>query len=287
MTKEKLLKARTLIVAAIATVILSVVRTFAVLYGIEHKTGMFNPEGDIYNVVFYVLLLLTLAVLAVLAVFDTKDCKKGCKTRLTTANMTVMGVAMVVAGVIEMLSVLSILSGEINLLSLLIAVGGIALVIGGVVLASAKEENYLHSLPVAFIAVSYIAQAVKFYVETALISKSPQMLMTEIFFVTAGFFWVYFGRTLAQDTRRGTRILTVTSGYFVSASAVAFVISSYLPMAIDSEKWLQLRSIPSLTLVPAMLAPAVIATVLLFAKTEEIPENAAEEKEADEQADNQ
>ena len=276
-----LTKARTLITAIIAMIVLTVSRVLVMLNGIDYSNpnGLFSREGDIYNIIFYILLAVSAVAIIVTAWLDTRDPEKAYVTEIKDGRMTAIGGSMIAVGAVEALAVMSEFAAGLNIFSLFVIIGCICFVVGGVIIASAKEMTPLHSLPVAFIILSYVAQAIRFYMNNPLISKIPQKLMLMGFLISTAFFWVYFGRMLSGDKKPYTRIMAVSVGYFSTAMTVAYIASSFILLGVDAQKWMKLTNIPGIVLIPAAVVPSVIATIILFSRTEATAVNAVKTKE--------
>ena len=262
--KNILSKAKTPITAVIALIVLCIFRVFVLLEGIEYPSGIFSREGNIYNIIYYILLAVSAAAIIITAYIDNRGISGKYETDIRGNKMTVIGVSMIAAGALESLAVINEFATGINIFSLFIIAGCVAFVAGGVLIASSKETAHMHSIPVAFIIISYIAQSIEFYIANALIAKHPQKLMTIAFLASAGYFWIFFGRILAGDKRSSTRFLAVATGYFSTVCTVAYIASSHILLAADSGKWVQLNNIPGLTLLPAALIPSIAATIILL-----------------------
>ncbi len=259
-----LTKARTLIIALIAMIVLTVSRVFVLLHGIDYSTGLFSPEGDIYNIIFYILLALSGIAIISFSAIDNRDPGRRCRSEIRNGKLAVIGATMIAVGAVEALTVVNEFAKGLSFFSLLIITGCIGFVVGGVMIASSKEIKSVHSVPVAFIILSYIAQAIRFFLGNSLISKTPQKLMMIAFLTSVAYFWLFFGRMLSSDKRKSTKFLAVATGYFSAACSVSYIASTFILLGIDGEKWMRLTCIPGIVLIPAALAPAVIATVILF-----------------------
>ena len=255
-------KARTLIIACTATIILIVSRMFVLLYGTDHSTGLFSPEGDIYNIVFYILLALSAAAIIASSVADNRGLGKKCEVEIKNSKLTVIGATMIAVGAVEALAVMNEFAKGLNVFSVFIIAGCIAFVAGGIMIASGKELKPVYSVPALVVLISYLAQAIRFFLENPLISKIPQKLMMMAFLVSAAYFWLFFGRIISGDKRTSTKLLAVATGYFSSVCTVSFIASTYILLVIDSEKWMRLTCIPGIVLIPAAIAPAIIATII-------------------------
>ena len=90
----------------------------------------------------------------------------------------------------------------------------------------------------------------------------PQKLMMMLFYVLTVLFWINAGRFLCGAEKKLTRTALIASGYFCSASAVAYIISCYVLLAVDSEKWAVIaqnspETLPDLEIMVTALVPAV------------------------------
>lgn len=259
-----LTKARTLIIAFIAMIVLTVSRVFVLLHGIDYSTGLFSPEGDIYNIIFYLLLTASGAFIIFFSSIDNRDPGRRCRSEIRDGKLTVIGATMIVVGAVESLSVMNEFTKGLSIFSVFVILGCIGYVVGGVMIASSKEIKSVHSVPVILIITSYIAQGISFFLQNSLISKTPQKLMMMAFLTSVAYFWLFFGRMLSSDKRKSTKFLAVATGYFAFACSVSYIASTFILLGIDSEKWMRLTCTPGIILAPAALAPAVIATVILF-----------------------
>lgn len=102
----------------------------------------------------------------------------------------------------------------------------------------------------------------------------PQKLMMMLFYVLTVLFWINAGRFLCGAEKKLTRTALIASGYFCSASAVAYIISCYVLLAVDSEKWAVIaqnspETLPDLEIMVTALVPALLAAVVQFSKKRE------------------
>lgn len=288
--KRILCNGRSLIATAVALVILSVFRVFVLLNGIDYTNGLnglYSLDGNFYNIIYYILLLVAAAVIVAMAVMDIKNPEKSYKTDIGSRGLVVIGAVMIAVGALQAVQVVNEFATGINVFSLFLIMGCVAHVVGGVIMASAKRIHPAHGMIAIAVIISQLGQMVEFYMQHFLIAKNPQKLMMLLFLATSTFFWIYFGRMLSGDKKFLPKLFCVAGGFFSTALSLAYLISSFVLLGIDAEKWMNLSYFPGISLIPAMLLPGVTAAVILMSKreegaeqTEDIPlvENGEEEK---------
>ncbi len=289
--KKILCNGKSLVAAVISLVILTVFRIFVLLNGIDYSTGLFGRDGNIYNIIYYILLGVCVAVIALAAAKDIKSREDGYAAAINGRGMTVIGIVLIATGSLQAIEVMNEFTTGLNIFSAFIILGCVTHIVGGVLLASSKKTAPAHSVIAIAVIIAQLGQMIEFYMSNFLISKNPQKLMMMLFMLTSTFFWIYFGRMLSGSKKFFPALMCTAGGLFSSALSLAYLISSFALLGIDAEKWIKLSYIPGLTLIPVMLIPGVVAAVVLLsgkAKTpavkmqEEItqPESAEEEETA-------
>lgn len=150
----------------------------------------------------------------------------------------------------------------------------IAYLIGGMSMMASAKIVPAHCISAIFIIINYLIVAVKFYLSSPIITGMPQKLMMMLFYVLTVLFWINAGRFLCGAEKKLTRTALIASGYFCSASAVAYIISCYVLLAVDSEKWAVIaqnspETLPDLEIMVTALVPALLAAVVQFSKKRE------------------
>lgn len=289
--KNILAKGKSLLVGIAALIVLSVFRVFVLLNGIDYSTGLFDRDGNIYNIIYYILLGVCAAVIALAAAKDIKSREDGFAAAINGRGMTVIGIVLIATGSLQAIEVMNEFTTGLNIFSAFIILGCVTHIVGGVLLASSKKTAPAHSVIAIAVIIAQLGQMIEFYMSNFLISKNPQKLMMMLFMLTSTFFWIYFGRILSGSKKFFPALMCTAGGLFSSALSLAYLISSFALLGIDAEKWIKLSYIPGLTLIPVMLIPGVVAAVVLLsgkAKTPAVkmqeettqPESAKEEETA-------
>lgn len=267
MIKKILGNGKSLIAGVLALVVLTAFRMPVLLNGIDYTdglNGLYRPEGDVYNVIFYILLVVMMALITFAAVMDIRNPGKDYGTKIGGRGLTAIGAVLIATGALQAVQVVNEFTTGIDIFSFFLIMGCVAHVVGGVIIASAKAVHPAHSVIAIAVVLSQIGQMIEFYMDNFLIAKTPQKLMMMLFLLSSTFFWIYFGRVLAGDKKFLPKLFCVAGGFFSTALALSFLISSFLLLGIDGEKWILLSYVPGLSLIPAMLIPGVSAAVVLL-----------------------
>ena len=267
MIKKILGNGKSLIAGVLALVVLTAFRMPVLLNGIDYTdglNGLYRPEGDVYNVIFYILIVVMMALITFAAVMDIRNSEKDYETKIGGRGLTAIGAVLIATGALQAVQVVNEFTTGINIFSFFLIMGCVAHVVGGVIIASAKAVHPAHSVIAIAVVLSQIGQMIEFYMDNFLIAKTPQKLMMMLFLLSSTFFWIYFGRILAGDKKFLPKLFCVAGGFTSTALALSFLISSFLLLGIDGEKWILLSYVPGLSLIPAMLIPGVSAAVVLL-----------------------
>lgn len=265
--KKILCNGKSLVAAVISLVILAVFRIFVLLNGVDYTdglNGLYSISGNIYNIIYYIMLVAVLAVISAAVVMDIKNPEKTYDTDIGTKGLITIGAVMIGIGALQSVQVINEFTTGINIFSVFLILGCIAHIVGGVLIASAKKLCPAHSVVAIAVIISQLGAMIEFYMTNFLISKNPQKLMMMLFLLSSTFFWIYFGKILTGNKKFLPKLFCVAGGLFSTVLSLAFLISSFVLLGIDPEKWIRLSYIPGLSLIPAMLLPGVTAAVILL-----------------------
>lgn len=184
----------------------------------------------------------------------------------------IFGIIMIIAGAVWILPVINDFSyGSVGFTTITSLACCIAYLIGGMSMMASAKIVPAHCISAIFIIINYLIVAIKFYLSSPIITGMPQKLMMMLFYVLTVLFWINAGRFLCGAEKKLTRTALIASGYFCSASAVAYIISCYVLLAVDSEKWAVIaqnspETLPDLEIMVTALVPALLAAVVQFSK---------------------
>ena len=267
MIKKILGNGKSLIAGALALVVLTAFRMPVLLNGIDYTdglNGLYSTEGNVFNIIFYILLVVMAGLITVAAVMDIRNPEKNYETKIGVRGLTAIGAVLIATGALQAVQVVNEFTTGINIFSFFLIMGCVAHVVGGVIIASAKAVHPAHSVVAIAVILSQIGQMIEFYMNNFLIAKTPQKLMMMLFLLSSTFFWIYFGRIQSGDKKFLPKLLCIAGGFASTALSLSFLISSFILLGIDGEKWVRLSYVPGLSLIPAMLIPGVTATVILL-----------------------
>lgn len=245
----------------------------------EYPSLLYANGCEAFNTVFNVLLIISAAVISILAYFDVKNAKVTAAGELSEKGSNIFGIIMIIAGAVWILPVINDFSyGSVGFTTITSLACCIAYLIGGMSMMASAKIVPAHCISAIFIIINYLIVAIKFYLSSPIITGMPQKLMMMLFYVLTVLFWINAGRFLCGAEKKLTRTALIASGYFCSASAVAYIVSCYVLLAVDSEKWAVIaqnspETLPDLEIMVTALVPALLAAVVQFSKRERQQEN--------------
>ena len=260
---------KAVLAGAVSAVVLTVMRIIQLISCTEYPSLLYANGCEAFNTVLNVLLIISAAVISILAYFDAKNAK------VTAAGSNIFGIIMIIAGAVWILPVINdFSSGSVGFTTITSLACCIAYLVGGMSMMASAKIVPAHCISAIFIIINYLIVAVKFYLSSPIITGMPQKLMMMLFYVLTVLFWINAGRFLCGAEKKLTRTALIASGYFCSASAVAYIISCYVLLAVDSEKWAVIaqnspETLPDLEIMVTALVPALLAAVVQFSKKRE------------------
>lgn len=284
--KDFLSDKKAVLAGAVSAVVLTVMRIVQLISCTEYPSLLYAQGCEVFNTMFSVLLVLSAVVISICAYFDAKNANISYAADLSAKSCNVFGVIMIIAGAVWILPVINDFSyGSVGFTTITSLACCIAYLIGGMSMMASAKIVPAHCISAIFIIINYLIVAVKFYLSSPIITSMPQKLMMMLFYVLTVLFWINAGRFLCGAEKKLTRTALIASGYFCSASAVAYIISCYVLLAVDSEKWAVIaqnspETLPDLEIMVTALVPALLAAVVQFSKKREAtgePELAASE----------
>ena len=284
--KDFLSNKKAVLAGAVSAVVLTVMRIIQLISCTEYPSLLYAQGCEVFNTMFSVLLVLSAVVISICAYFDAKNANISYAADLSAKSCNVFGVIMIIAGAVWILPVINDFSyGSVGFTTITSLACCIAYLIGGMSMMASAKIVPAHCISAIFIIINYLIVAVKFYLSSPIITSMPQKLMMMMFYVLTVLFWINAGRFLCGAEKKLTRTALIASGYFCSASAVAYIISCYVLLAVDSEKWAVIaqnspETLPDLEIMITALVPALLAAVVQFSKKREAtgePEQTASE----------
>lgn len=270
--KEFLSDKKAVLAGAVSAVVLTVMRIIQLISCTEYPSLLYAQGCEVFNTMFSVLLVLSAVVISICAYFDAKNANISYAADLSAKSCNVFGVVMIIAGAVWILPVINDFSyGSVGFTTITSLACCIAYLIGGMSMMASAKIVPAHCISAIFIIINYLIVAVKFYLSSPIITSMPQKLMMMMFYVLTVLFWINAGRFLCGAEKKLTRTALIASGYFCSASAVAYIISCYVLLAVDSEKWAVIaqnspETLPDLEIMITALVPALLAAVVQFSK---------------------
>ena len=236
--KDFLSDKKAVLAGAVSAVVLTVMRIIQLISCTEYPSLLYAQGCEVFNTMFSVLLVLSAVVISICAYFDAKNANISYAADLSAKSCNVFGVVMIIAGAVWILPVINDFSyGSVGFTTITSLACCIAYLIGGMSMMASAKIVPAHCISAIFIIINYLIVAVKFYLSSPIITSMPQKLMMMLFYVLTVLFWINAGRFLCGAEKKLTRTTLIASGYFCSASAVAYIISCYVLLAVDSEKW--------------------------------------------------
>lgn len=284
--KDFLSNKKAVLAGAVSAVVLTVMRIIQLISCTEYPSLLYAQGCEVFNTMFSVLLVLSAVVISICAYFDAKNANISYAADLSAKSCNVFGVIMIIAGAVWILPVINDFSyGSVGFTTITSLACCIAYLIGGMSMMASAKIVPAHCISAIFIIINYLIVAVKFYLSSPIITSMPQKLMMMMFYVLTVLFWINAGRFLCGAEKKLTRTALIASGYFCSASAVAYIISCYVLLAVDSEKWAVIaqnspETLPDLEIMITALVPALLVAVVQFSKKREAtgePEQTASE----------
>lgn len=284
--KDFLSDKKAVLAGAVSAVVLTVMRIVQLISCTEYPSLLYAQGCEVFNTMFSVMLVLSAVVISICAYFDAKNANISYAADLSAKSCNVFGVVMIIAGAVWILPVINDFSyGSVGFTTITSLACCIAYLIGGMSMMASAKIVPAHCISAIFIIINYLIVAVKFYLSSPIITSMPQKLMMMMFYVLTVLFWINAGRFLCGAEKKLTRTALIASGYFCSASAVAYIISCYVLLAVDSEKWAVIaqnspETLPDLEIMITALVPALLAAVVQFSKKRKAtgePELAASE----------
>lgn len=270
--KDFLSDKKAVLAGAVSAVVLTVMRIVQLISCTEYPSLLYAQGCEVFNTMFSVLLVLSAVVISICAYFDAKNANISYAADLSAKSCNVFGVIMIIAGAVWILPVINDFSyGSVGFTTITSLACCIAYLIGGMSMMASAKIVPAHCISAIFIIINYLIVAVKFYLSSPIITSMPQKLMMMMFYVLTVLFWINAGRFLCGAEKKLTRTALIASGYFCSASAVAYIISCYVLLAVDSEKWAVIaqnspETLPDLEIMITALLPALLAAVVQFSK---------------------
>lgn len=270
--KDFLSNKKAVLAGAVSAVVLTVMRIIQLISCTEYPSLLYAQGCEVFNTMFSVLLVLSAVVISICAYFDAKNANISYAADLSAKSCNVFGVVMIIAGAVWILPVINDFSyGSVGFTTITSLACCIAYLIGGMSMMASAKIVPAHCISAIFIITNYLIVAVKFYLSSPIITSMPQKLMMMMFYVLTVLFWINAGRFLCGAEKKLTRTALIASGYFCSASAVAYIISCYVLLAVDSEKWAVIaqnspETLPDLEIMITALVPALLAAVVQFSK---------------------
>lgn len=259
----------------VSAVVLTVMRIIQLISCTEYPSLLYAQGCEAFNTIFTVLLVMSAVVISVCAYSDVKNAKIGDSAELSEKGCNVFGVIMILGGAVWILPVINDFSaGSVGLGTIISLACCIAYLVGGMTMMSTSKVLPAHCISAIFIIVNYLVVAVKFYLASPIITGMPQKIMVMMFYVLTILFWINAGRFMCGGEKKFTRTALVASGYFCTASTLAYIISCYVLLAVDNEKWAVIaqnspETLPDLEIMVTALVPAAIAAVVQFSKKRE------------------
>ena len=259
---------KAVLAGAVSAVVLTVMRIIQLISCTEYPSLLYANGCEAFNTVLNVLLIISAAVISIFAYFDVKNAKVTAAGELSEKGSNIFGIIMIIAGAVWILPVINdFSSGSVGFTTITSLACCIAYLIGGMSMMASAKIVPAHCISAIFIIINYLIVAVKFYLSSPIITGMPQKLMMMLF-------WINAGRFLCGAEKKLTRTALIASGYFCSASAVAYIISCYVLLAVDSEKWAVIaqnspETLPDLEIMVTALVPALLAAVVQFSKKRE------------------
>lgn len=270
--KDFLSNKKAVLAGAVSAVVLTVMRIIQLISCTEYPSLLYAQGCEVFNTMFSVLLVLSAVVISICAYFDAKNANISYAADLSAKSCNVFGVIMIIAGAVWILPVINDFSyGSVGFTTITSLACCIAYLIGGMSMMASAKIVPAHCISAIFIIINYLIVAVKFYLSSPIITSMPQKLMMMMFYVLTVLFWINAGRFLCGAEKKLTRTALIASGYFCSASAVAYIISCYVLLAVDSEKWAVIaqnspETLPDLEIMITALVPALLVAVVQFSK---------------------
>ena len=260
---------KAVLAGAVSAVVLTEMRIIQLVSCTEYPSLLYANGCEAFNTVFNVLLIISAAVISILAYFDVKNAKVTAAGELSEKGSNIFGIIMIIAGAVWILPVINDFSyGSVGFTTITSLACCIAYLIGGMSMMASAKIVPAHCISAIFIIINYLIVAIKFYLSSPIITGMPQKML---FYVLTVLFWINAGRFLCGAEKKLTRTALIASGYFCSASAVAYIISCYVLLAVDSEKWAVIaqnspETLPDLEIMVTALVPALLAAVVQFSK---------------------
>lgn len=256
----------------ISAVVLTVMRIIQLISCTEYPSLLYAQGCEVFNTAFSVLLVLSAAVISICAYFDAKNANIRCAADISAKSCNVFGVVMILAGAVWILPVINDFSaGTVGLYTITSLACCIAFLISGMTVMSSAKIAASQCVSVIFIIINYLIAAVRFYLASPIITGMPQKLMVMLFYILTIMFWINTGRFMCGGEKKFTRTALIASGYFCTASALAYVISCYVLLIADNEKWAVIaqnspETLPDLELMVTAVVPAIIAAIIQFSR---------------------
>lgn len=273
--KDFLSDKKAVLAGVVSAVVLTVMRIIQLISCTEYPSLLYAQGCEVFNTVFSALLVLSAVVISICAYFDAKNANISYATDLSAKSCNVFGVVMIIAGAVWILPVINdFSSGSVGFTTITSLACCVAFLISGMSMMISAKIVPAQCISAIFIIINYLIVAVRFYLSSPIITSMPQKLMMMLFYVLTVLFWINAGRFLCGAEKKLTRTALIASGYFCSASAVAYIISCYVLLAVDSEKWAVIaqnspETLPDLEIMVTALVPALLAAVVQFSKKRE------------------
>ncbi len=266
---------KALILSVVSAVVLITVRMLVLSDGIDYSNGLYALGGETINTVYYTLLAVFGIGINVFAFFDIKGKEQLPLNKAGKKYGYAMGIIMIIGGAGAAPTVVSGFSQGMGLNRIAALVYCICAIVSGMILFRNGRIHQAHCIAAAGIIISYLLREIIFFIDNPLLFKNPQQMMVMLYYITSTLFWINTGRLISGGEKKLTRACAIGFGFFSTASSLAYIISCMLLVITDSEKWLQLNSIPDIEIIITALVPAAIAAVLLKIKQD----NDEEEKQ--------
>lgn len=255
-----------------SAVVLTVLRIIQLISCTEYPSLLYAQGCEVFNTVFNILLILSAAVISICAFSDAKNARIKTADEISVKGCNVFGAIMILAGAVWILPVISDFSaGSVGFATITALACCAAYIIGGMAMMMSSKIVPAQCISAVFIIVNYLIVAVKFYLSSPIITGMPQKTMMMLFYVLTLIFWINTGRFMCGGEKKLTRTALTASGYFCTASVLAYIISCYVLLAADSEKWANIaqnspETLPDLEIIVTAVVPALLAAVIQFSK---------------------
>ncbi len=256
----------------VSAVVFTVMRIIQLISCTEYPSLLYAQGCEVFNTTFNILLILSAAVISVCAFSDAKNARIKTAEEISVKGSNVFGAVMILAGAVWILPVISDFSaGSVGFATITALACCAAYIIGGMAMMMSSKIAPAQCISAVFIIVNYLIVAVKFYLASPIITGMPQKTMLMLFYVLTLLFWINMGRFLCGGEKKLTRTALTASGYFCTASALAYIISCCVLLAADSEKWANIaqnspETLPDLEIIVTAVVPALLAAVIQFSK---------------------